>query len=200
MGSQTRAADVGVDTYCRVCFGWWCGVGQLAGVPTYIINHHNYPLPYPSHPHPRPLHSPLAFACHAGLHSHKPHSQCGACRRLSRPKLLDQHQKLQIVSVIRFLTWNMILHREHHLYPMVPFYNLPRVREELEKVAEKLRREESSDNIAKAHCIMRSTKPDGFWQTNQRLYGEWIDKQARGEPVKLKEWVRLGFGWWSIQL
>lgn len=90
-------------------------------------------------------------------------------------------------SVIRFLTWNMILHREHHLYPMVPFYNLPQLREELEKVAEKLSQQESSENIAKAHSIMRSTKPDGFWQTNRKLYGEWIDKQARGEPVKLKE-------------
>jgi fatty acid desaturase len=28
---------------------------------------------------------------------------------------------------VRFITWNMPYHAEHHLYPAVPFHALPRV-------------------------------------------------------------------------
>jgi fatty acid desaturase len=31
--------------------------------------------------------------------------------------------------VSRWLYWNMNYHVEHHMYPMVPYYNLPRLHE-----------------------------------------------------------------------
>ncbi len=34
--------------------------------------------------------------------------------------------------VMRFLYWNMNYHTEHHMYAAVPFYNLPKLRKELE--------------------------------------------------------------------
>lgn len=61
----------------------------------------------------------------------------------------------------RLLMWNMNLHCEHHLYPAVPFFNLPELRRHLE-----------------AHIANKS--PD-FWSVNQDMYWEWIPKQARGE-------------------
>ena len=38
--------------------------------------------------------------------------------------------------IIRQLMWNMNFHAEHHLYPMVPFYNLPKLSELLEDLLE----------------------------------------------------------------
>jgi fatty acid desaturase len=29
--------------------------------------------------------------------------------------------------VLRFLYWNMNYHLEHHMFPMVPYYNLPKL-------------------------------------------------------------------------
>mmetsp|Transcript_10851 Transcript_10851/g.26601 ORF Transcript_10851/g.26601 Transcript_10851/m.26601 type:complete len:414 (+) Transcript_10851:259-1500(+) len=59
--------------------------------------------------------------------------------------------------VIRHLMWNMNLHAEHHLYPMIPFYNLPKLRDFLDQHLEK--------------------KSKGFWEVNWRMVFEWIPKQ-----------------------
>ena len=36
-----------------------------------------------------------------------------------------------INPVFRFLYWNMNYHIEHHMFPMVPYYNLPKLHERL---------------------------------------------------------------------
>jgi fatty acid desaturase len=42
------------------------------------------------------------------------------------PALLGQ-PFLRLFLIVRFITWNMPYHAEHHLYPAVPFHALPRV-------------------------------------------------------------------------
>lgn len=49
-----------------------------------------------------------------------------------RASSLDYRENTRTVilnPVIRFFYWNMNYHVEHHMYPGVPFYNLPRLRE-----------------------------------------------------------------------
>eukprot|EP00396_MALV-II-16_sp_LP-1_P000419 gene419-347_t len=64
--------------------------------------------------------------------------------------------------VVRFLMWNMNFHAEHHLYPAVPWYNLPRLHEAL-----------------RGHLQNTSA---GFGEVNRRMLGEWIPNQAAGVP------------------
>jgi len=85
---------------------------------------------------------------------------------------------------VRFLMWNMCLHREHHLYSAVPFFNLPRLRQELESVAGSAAK---AGDTRKAHSIMRSTCPDGFFATNVRMYTQWIDAQCEEKEVNIEE-------------
>jgi fatty acid desaturase len=61
---------------------------------------------------------------------------------------------------IGFLYWNMQYHVEHHMFPSVPFYNLPRLREALK------------------HDL--SPAPHGLWATWQEMWP--IIQRQRREP------------------
>ena len=39
---------------------------------------------------------------------------------------------VKMCAVNRFLYWNMNYHVEHHMFPMVPYYRLPELHEEIE--------------------------------------------------------------------
>lgn len=69
---------------------------------------------------------------------------------------------------VEYLMWNMNYHAEHHLYPAIPWYNLPKLREHLKA---HLKNITPNDGIK-----------DGFTQLNQRMYGEWIEAQLQQMP------------------
>ncbi len=46
--------------------------------------------------------------------------------------ILARTRSIDTSAFIRFFTWNMTLHAEHHAWPGVPFHQLPRLRTEME--------------------------------------------------------------------
>lgn len=64
------------------------------------------------------LHTLILFTQHTGL-----------------PENVKDHRlnsrTIETNPVLRFLYWNMNYHVEHHMFPMVPFYNLPALHREL---------------------------------------------------------------------
>lgn len=61
-------------------------------------------------------------------------------------------------AIVQYLLWNMNYHAEHHLYPPIPFYNLPKLRTHLE-----------------SHL---KNKTGSFTEVNRLMYTQWIHKQA----------------------
>ena len=71
---------------------------------------------------PRPANAWLGFLC--GLPQHygiQPNS----------PDFRYNTRTFTCAWLPAFLYWNMQYHAEHHMYPAVPFFNLPKLREKL---------------------------------------------------------------------
>ena len=51
----------------------------------------------------------------------------GACEVSIEMNCLRNTRSVKSNFIIRHLMWNMNLHAEHHLYPMIPFFNLPKL-------------------------------------------------------------------------
>lgn len=50
------------------------------------------------------------------------------------PDVLSSTRTIHVHPLLRWLAWNMQYHCAHHLFPAVPFYNLPALQRELEPV------------------------------------------------------------------
>ena len=48
-----------------------------------------------------------------------------------RGNILEKTRSIKTPKIIKLLMWNMPYHAEHHAYPSVPFYSLPKLHEEL---------------------------------------------------------------------
>ena len=84
------------------------------------------------------------------------------------PSIVESTRSFRTNRVGRFLYLNMNNHVEHHLYPQVPFYSLPKLHEE---VAD------------------RTPAPDpGFWRTNIDLFGVVV-RRSLGFGTKAA-WIR----------
>jgi fatty acid desaturase len=46
----------------------------------------------------------------------------------NKDNVFEDTRSLETNKIIKFLYWNVNFHVEHHLYPSVPFYNLPKLR------------------------------------------------------------------------
>jgi len=84
------------------------------------------------------------------------HADCAANRNG-----LENTRTTVTNRVVQFLMWNMNFHAEHHLYPAVPFFNLPELHVHLK------------DHLKHVDA--------GFLEKNRLMVTEWIPKQAAGE-------------------
>ena len=58
-------------------------------------------------------------------------TSCSQTQHVGLPENIADHRlntrTIYLNPVLRFLYWNMNYHAEHHMYPTVPFYNLPKL-------------------------------------------------------------------------
>lgn len=92
-----------------------------------------------------------------------------ACEISTSMNCLRNTRSVQSNYIVRQLMWNMNLHAEHHLYPMIPFFNLP-------KLSEHLRSSLEHNDIA------------SFTKVNIEYtkIGGWIDQQKNEIPYSRK--------------
>ena len=84
------------------------------------------------------------------------------CEISQEPNCLRNTRSVRSNPIVRFFLWDTNFHAEHHCYPMVPFYNLSKINEQMyDHVIHKERDHFSTQNWA-------AIAPGG-----------WIDEQAR---------------------
>mmetsp|Transcript_15060 Transcript_15060/g.22232 ORF Transcript_15060/g.22232 Transcript_15060/m.22232 type:complete len:246 (-) Transcript_15060:237-974(-) len=64
------------------------------------------------------------------------HADCFISKQGDEINCLRNTRSCRSNFIVRHLMWNMNFHAEHHLYPMVPFYNLPKLSDLLEESLE----------------------------------------------------------------
>jgi fatty acid desaturase len=91
------------------------------------------------------------------------HADC----EINESNMLKNTRTVDSNPLVRQLLWNTNYHVEHHIYPMVPFFNLPKLHE-----------------LMKEHAVHNECK---HFTTQNWAYvrpGGWIDQQNSGAPIK----------------
>lgn len=88
------------------------------------------------------------------------HADCDL--RHVTPNQLHNTRTVESNFIVRHLLWNTNYHAEHHAYPMVPFYNLPKLHDLLD---EHIKHNECKTFTGQNWNIVKS--------------GGWIDKQNK---------------------
>jgi fatty acid desaturase len=89
------------------------------------------------------------------------------CEVSKDPNMLRNTRTVESNAVIRQLLWNTNFHVEHHCYPMVPFFNLPKLHVLMD------------DNIVHNECKHFTIQNWDYIRP-----GGWIDQQNSGAPIK----------------
>jgi len=88
------------------------------------------------------------------------HANCEVSKEMN---CLRNTRSVRSNAIIRQLLWNTNYHAEHHCYPMVPFFNLPKLSELMD------------NHIINNECRHFTSQN---WETVRK--GGWIDQQAKG--------------------